>query len=195
MDFIEQLRRHIKFLERSCAAFDAGQTEEALRIAVTLRVLFHDTKKSTSLLTHLGLKSSALVLTTFVPGYRENKEDKTFSVSIPVFLNSLGERSVPLGSARRHEFITASNWWDEIIAFTNDKVSRKDVVLAAANQDGGAHVAATPAKKTETMIRGFLTIKRLVAGKLIEQRINNDHFPLLRQFGYEVLNSPELAEK
>lgn len=195
MDFIEQLRRHIGFLARSCASFDAGHTEEALRIAVTLRVLFHDTNNSTSLLTHLGLKSSALVLTTFVPGYRENKEDRTFSVSIPVFLNGLGARSVPLGSARRHEFITASKWWDEIVAFTSDKVSRKDVVLAAANQDGGAHVDATPAKKTETMIRGFLTIKRLVEGKLIEQRINNDHFPLLQQFGYEVLNSPELAEK
>jgi hypothetical protein len=195
MDFIEQLRRHIGFLVRSCASFDAGHTEEALRIAVTLRVLFHDTKTSISLLTHLGLKSLALVLSTFEPGYRENKEARTFSVTIPVFLNSLGQRTPPLSGSRRHEFITASEWWEEIIAYTNYKVSRKDVVLAAANQDGGAHVDASPSKKTETMIRGFLTIKKVVAGKIIEQRINNDHFPLLRQFGYEVLNSPELSEK
>lgn len=195
MDFIEQLRRHIGFLTRSCTSFDAGHPEEALRIAVTLRVLFHDTKNSISLLTHLGLKPSALVLSTFEPGYRENKENRTFSVTIPVFLNSLGERTPPLSRSRRYEFIAASEWWDEIIAYTNYKISRKDVVLAAANQDGGAHVDATPDKKTETMIRGFLTIKKVVAGKVIEQRINNDHFPLLRQFGYEVLNSPELSEK
>ena len=195
MDFIEQLRRHIGFLARSCTSFDAGHTEEALRIAVTLRVKFHGTKNSTSLLAHLGLKSSALVLSTFEPGFRENKEDRTFSVTLPLFINSLGERAVPLGNARRHEFIRASEWWDETIAYTNYKVSRKDVVLAAANQDGGAHVDAAPDKKAETLIRGFLTIRRVVAGKLIEQRINNDHFPILRQLGYEVLNSPDLAEK
>ena len=195
MDFTEQLRRHIGFLERSCAAFDAGNTEEALRVAVTLRVLFHDTKRSISLLTHLGIKSSAIVLSTFEPGYRENNKDRTFSFTIPLFLNSLGERTAPLSRSRRHEFITASEWWDEIIAYTNYKVSRKDVVLAAANQDGGAHVDATPDKKTAIMIRGFLTIKKIVEGKVIEQRLNNDHFPLLRQFGYEVLNSPELSEK
>ena len=65
----------------------------------------------------------------------------------------------------------------------------------AANKDGGAHVDAKPDKKTETIIRGFMTIKRVVSGKIIEQRINNDPFPLLRQFGYEVLNSPGLVDK
>jgi hypothetical protein len=195
MDFIEQLRRHIKFLKRSCAAFDAGHTEEALRIAVTLRVLFHDTKKSTSLLTHLGLKSSSLVLSSFEPGYIENKEDGTFRVTIPVMLDSLGERKAPLSRARRHDFITASEWWQEVIVFTNYEISRKDVILSAANQDGGAHVDATPDNKTAAMIRGTWTIKRVVEGKVIEQRVNNDHFPLLFQFGYEVLNSPEISQK
>jgi len=195
MDFTEQLRRHIKFLKRSCVDFDAGHPEEALRIAVTLRVLFHDKNNSTSLLAHLGLKSSSLILTTLEQGYKENKEDGTFSVTIPVFINSLGERAVPLGKARRHEFITVSEWWNEVIAYMNDRISRKDVVLAAANKDGGAHVDAKPDRKTETMIRGSMTIKRVVSGKIIEQRINNDHFPLLRQFGYEVLNSPGLVDK
>lgn len=193
MDFIEQHRRHIGFLERSCASFDAGYTEEALRIAVTLRVLFHDTESSTSLLTHLGIKSSALVLSTFEPGYKENKEDGTFTVAIPVLFNSLGERRAPLSRARRHEFITVSEWWHEVIACTNYKVSRKDVILAAANQDGGAHVDATPDRKTASMIRGNWTIKKVVESKVIEKRVNNDHFPLLRQFGHEVLNSPEIS--
>lgn len=194
MDFIEQLRRHIKFLERSCAAFDAGHAEEALRIAVTLRVLFHDTRKSISLLTHLGLKSSALVLSSFEPGYIKY-EDGTFCVTIPAMFDSLGERKARLSRARRHDFITASEWWQEVIAFTNYNISRKDVILSAANQDGGAHVDATPDNKTDAMIRGTWTIIRVVEGKVKEQRVNNDHFPLLRQFGYEVLNSPEISQK
>ncbi len=56
-EFTEQLKRHLGFLERSCAAYDSGHQEEALRIAVSLRVLFHDTQHSSvSLLSHLGIK-------------------------------------------------------------------------------------------------------------------------------------------
>jgi hypothetical protein len=109
--------------------------------------------------------------------------------------NSLGVRKAPLSRARRHDFITASEWWQEVIAFTNYKISRKEVTLSAANQDGGAHVDGSPDNKTSDMIRGTWTIKRLLEGKVIEQRVNNDHFPLLRQFGYEVLNSPEISQK
>jgi hypothetical protein len=199
MNFIEQLRRHIGFLERSCASYDAGNTEEALRIAVSLRVLFHDTKNSTSLLTHLNLKLSALVLSTFEPGYKENKEAGTFVISMPVFLNinSSGVRTPPLSKARRQEFISASEWWDEIIAYSppHHKVSRKDVILGASNQDGGAHVDSTPNEKLASMIKGNITITKVVQGKRIEQRVNNDHFPWLRQFGHEVLNSPDISQR
>ncbi|MGO6883290.1 hypothetical protein ACC702_31980 [Rhizobium ruizarguesonis] len=53
-----QLKRQIGYLERSCGDFDRGDHDEAIRIAVTLRVLLHDTNNSTSLLTHLGIKST-----------------------------------------------------------------------------------------------------------------------------------------
>ena len=68
-DFPAQLQRQIGFLKRSCLTYDSGHQEEALRIAVSLRVPFHDTKSSVSLLTHLGVKALARVLSTFEPGY------------------------------------------------------------------------------------------------------------------------------
>ena len=45
MDLLEHFQRHLKFIEASCVAYDQGDTYEALRIAVSLRVLFHDTAK------------------------------------------------------------------------------------------------------------------------------------------------------
>jgi hypothetical protein len=54
----DQLTRQAGYLERSCASFDKGDHDEAVRIATTIRVLLHDTAKSTSLLTHLGIKNS-----------------------------------------------------------------------------------------------------------------------------------------
>lgn len=194
-DFLSQIRRHIGFLERSCASYDEGHFEEALRIATSLRVLFHDTRSSTSLLTHLGIKSSVLVLSTFQLGYRKNKETGTFTASIPVFLDKLGGSRPAISRSQRHEFISVSEWWSEIIAFMHDKLSRKDIVLAAANKDGGVHVDARPDKKTQNLIKGFWTIKREVCGKVIEQRLDKDHLSFLRQFAYEVLNSPDISRR
>ena len=54
VDFKDQLRRQIKFLETSCQSYDQGEVEEAVRIAVALRVLFHDSQTSRSLLRHMG---------------------------------------------------------------------------------------------------------------------------------------------
>ncbi len=57
MDFKNQLRRQILFLQNSCRLYDEGHFEEAIRLAVALRVMLHDTDKSTSLLNHLAAKS------------------------------------------------------------------------------------------------------------------------------------------
>lgn len=71
-DFEKQLDQQLTYLRRSCATFDEGFHDEAPRIATTIRVLVHDTKSSTSLLTHLGLKNSLNFVDTGVyrPAYR-----------------------------------------------------------------------------------------------------------------------------
>ena len=59
-----QLKRQLVFLRNSAAAYDDGALEEAVRIAVVIRVLCHDTAKSTSLLAHMGLKESIRLVST-----------------------------------------------------------------------------------------------------------------------------------
>src|ERR1041385_7471755 len=73
MDFQKQLEKQIGFLDRSCKAFDHGYTDESIRIATVIRVLIHDTPKSTSLLrhlraTHIDLLSTAKPQTVPVGG-------------------------------------------------------------------------------------------------------------------------------
>jgi hypothetical protein len=50
--YVELLRRHLRFMQRSADAYDVGFHDDATRIAVSIRVLLHDTRKSTSLLRH-----------------------------------------------------------------------------------------------------------------------------------------------
>ena len=53
-----QLDRQLGYLQRSCSMFDAGLEDEGQRIAVTLRTLLHDTRKSVSLLMQMSIKDS-----------------------------------------------------------------------------------------------------------------------------------------
>ncbi len=50
----QEMRRHLGFLERSCAFLDAGEADGAVRMAVSVRVLFHSTRRQTALIDHLG---------------------------------------------------------------------------------------------------------------------------------------------
>jgi hypothetical protein len=54
---MQHLHEQMTFLRGSAESYDAGDFSEAKRLATTLRLLLHDTKKSRSLLTHLGLKN------------------------------------------------------------------------------------------------------------------------------------------
>lgn len=190
MDLVEQLRRQIGFLESSCRAFDGGQVEEALRMAVSLRVLIHDTPASTSLLTHLGIKNLSNLLSTFEPIKRE---PGVFIASIPFWVDSTGDRKPPLGDNPYQEFLPANEWWTQLVMTGNNDLSRKDIILAAANQDGGAHVDAKPGAKAQELIRGVGTHTVRVGS--VEKRtvLDNHHFYLIRQFSYEVLHSPDVV--
>lgn len=53
-DLAVKLREQLEFIERSCSAYDEGHRSEAIRIAVAIRVLLHDSRTSTSLMKHLG---------------------------------------------------------------------------------------------------------------------------------------------
>ena len=56
----QELRDHLceqlHFLRASAASYDNGAEGEAKRLATTIRVLVHDTKKSKSLLLQLSMK-------------------------------------------------------------------------------------------------------------------------------------------
>src|SRR5437899_1143187 len=64
--FCEHLTKQLEFLKRSSASFDSGHTDEAIRIAVVIRVLVHNSRSSTSLLRHL--RATAIPLTSTCEG-------------------------------------------------------------------------------------------------------------------------------
>jgi hypothetical protein len=195
VDFAAHLKRQIGFLNRSCAAFDAGQIDEAIRIATTVRVIVHQTKKSTSLLKHLNATTINLLSTAqgADPGTLFSMNMRTISIG--------GDGSSSyypsLGESIHKELIPVSKWWDQVIVVSHPvRLSRRKIVLSAANQDGGAHVDAVLESEYEEMKdEGFMNISASKSdGSFASNKLENTHLVCLRQMGYELLNSPQLVK-
>ena len=109
----KHLRTQIGYLERSCEIFDSGTDDEAQRLATTIRVLFHDTEKSKSLLTQLGMRSTIMMVDTGL--YRDRldtaKKDwfkrtcpKEYARGLPIVAQQPGEAGLVCLQQRGLEF-------------------------------------------------------------------------------------------
>ena len=150
VDFKKQMSTHISFIDNSCKRYDQGIHEEALHIAVSLRVIFHDTNKSISILKHLGIKDSISLLSTMGGNEESVPQDGELVSSIPIMMTMDGV-TPQLNASSKKVTIPIEEWWNEIIFVQNGNFSRRNVVLSASNQDGGAHVDANPNNKTKKL--------------------------------------------
>jgi hypothetical protein len=194
-DFSENLRTHLSFIARSCELYDQGHKEETLRVAVSLRVMFHDTNRSVSLLKHLQRKDTLHLISTFVSQKSMSAEygNIHWHTVIPVMLTSQGVQA-PMTSWPTRAVLLIEDWWQEQIWLEGSiALSRKDVILSAANQDGGAHIDANPNENTKRVKRGP-EVTVAINGMPLKGGMGNHHFPLIRQMAYEVLESKELYE-
>jgi hypothetical protein len=185
------LKRQLQFIATSCAAYDAGQEHESLRVAVALRVIFHDTGSSTSILKQLGVKESIQLLSIAPDIVDEVPADATFAMVYPIIFGDFIRPN--LEANRANDLLDISQWLKQQVMFNKGVwLTRNDIILKAANEDGGAHIATRTSGKTRAMKTPWLTREVEVAGEKIQEPLTDNHFPLLRAFGHEVLNSPEL---
>ncbi len=193
MDFTAHLKRQLAFLERSTTAYDAGLHDEAIRMAVVMRVLMHQTANSTSLLTHLNAEQVLLLSTT------------TGDTPGTVFFFGLGTmRMGPegfsyyagLGDGAVKHLMPAPKWWAQVVYVLGPdiRLSRKKIVLSAANQDGGAHVDEKLSREYQELSStgGLGTFTTIRDGLEHAEPVTNAHFVAIRQMAYELLQSPAL---
>jgi hypothetical protein len=190
MDLTLQLKRQVDFIERSCEIFDQGHEDEALRIALSIRVLIHDTNQSKSLLTLLGVKNKIKINTTMTINRPENLEDDMEIIYIPLMITQFG-RKPPLEKNDIKGTLSVNDWWNETIMIQFNSITRKDIILTAANQDGGAHVDNKPSSKTKELKEGIGILQITEGGITHHVDLIDHHFPLIRQFAFELLESPD----
>jgi hypothetical protein len=189
-----QFEEQVKFLQASAEAYDSGTHAEAKRMAATIRILVHDTYGSTrSLLGQLGLKTiqfydggleidpQNLIPTTGLTGMRMGPEGAQWvprSLMPPGF-STLG-------------FVNFERWWTRPIIMDDEKItiSRQQLVLTMADQDGGAHV--DPAlERTYARLSRQNSIGWTINGPSESKPFDGVELASVRQVTWEVLHSLE----
>jgi hypothetical protein len=141
----EAFQQQLHMLRKSCEEFDRGDVLESKRIAVHLRTLWHNTKRSIGLVSQLDLADKVVDTAYIVP--------PTFTYSDSPDCPSDERRLFAIGGNRAYVPLfdhgpagvyksPFPQWWEGTVLSDGEghKFTRKDLVLAVANTDGGAHV-------------------------------------------------------
>jgi hypothetical protein len=190
------LTEQIGFLEASAAAFDSGFDGEAKRLALTLRVLLHDTTQSHSLLGQLDLKNRQFVDTALKldPANRLSHGGLVFAA-----IGAPRTRYVAmLDDVPTRRLLPFSDWWNApvFVDQARNVLTREKLVLTAANQDGGGHVDPaldeTYYKLSRENALGFVAVENGVA-----RPMEGPEKAAIRQIAHEVLKTirPEYSKK
>lgn len=190
-ELVEYLRRELNFLWYACRIFDEGYEEIAVKMAVSIRVLAHDTKHSTSLLTQLGRPIQLLSTVPTSPPI--NRAWVFFGT-----LSSVGgakQRPILDGNPNQHHFLPWQAWWVEPVYALRElgHFSRRDIVLPAANKDGGAHVDFRDVPEAYKVLRDGVVRRPGTETNEAAPELTNNQFPDLRQIAHELLRSPDLV--
>jgi hypothetical protein len=147
-DLLEALRQQFELLKGACSRYDAGDDLEVINIAVRLRVILHGPK---SLVGQLHLATDLRFRDTST--HRLDPDRNSCIANIGVDLRPDGARWRPLlddwpDGHPKPPPLRFNVWWTEPIMPASGpqgfdhtpRHSRQELVLAVANQDGGAHV-------------------------------------------------------
>lgn len=188
------LQERLHFLESSAASFDTGDGAEAKRLALSIRILLHDTDKSHSLLGHLNLKNIKFYDTAF--DYDPNNSATYGGLiaishargSEPKYIALLDELSI-----KRIPQLDFDVWWNKpvFVVFIHQKprqFSRKELILDVADQDGGAHIDLM-IKRTYAELSRQNSLGWMVSARGKVQPMGNPVPVAIRQIAHEVLKS------
>lgn len=139
IELIEQLQ----LLQHSCQSFDRGFEAIGKHIALSLRVLLHNYRKSRALLDQLGLRSGSY-FTSASPLNPRNKFTECNLLTIQI--SNSEARYLPLiavgDTPQSLQSVRFEDWWNDPVLKDNlgRTFCRRDLVLNVADSDGGAHV-------------------------------------------------------
>lgn len=211
LDFKSDLARAIENLQAVVVAYDQGFASATISMAVSIRTLFHQTKRSTALLQQiLSLNGSDLatlpMLSTKepeVPGRLVIFGDCIVAMRI----DQNGLQYIPLFDSQISRTVTFAEWWIEDVirdvrnGYDNPvKYNRKDIIITHADQEGGAHFDPIKSNLHDLGSEQAAGWSYYDSEGKVASEEQNQKAATIRQISYETLRSlyisfPELFRK
>lgn len=196
-ELLDKLKIQLDKISQLNFLYDKGDLHFAQEIAVKLRVLFHDTQNSKSLLRQLKLDH--IMFTDTSSTYRSGNLMTHFGlVKMHIDSKNAIARYIPSFEMKREDIIEwkmvpFDNWWEgkEIIVDNlKNSYTRKRLILEVADTDGGAHIDS---KLKEDYYR---LSRENISGWWLEYKASGKRIPMedpvpptIRQISYEVLKT------
>ncbi len=193
-ELLVHLKNQITFLKLSAISYDKGFEDEAKRLAVVIRVLVHDTGKSTSLLALLDRKN--IYFYDSALSYRHQSPLPYTGLTMIRVSSGEARHIAPLDGGAptrdRNRKRTFNIWWENMFVIRDMKgniFTRKELVLNTADTDGGAHIDPALDEAYASLTR-FNSIGWKLFKKDIEDDFRNSPAsPSVRQIAHEVLKT------
>ena len=190
----KQLQEQISFLKSLCRDYDNGNLSDGKRIAVSVRVLVHETRNSISLLKQLKIKNINFFDTSddWIPSKNIFFKPMPFIGLACMRLghtNHIPRCATPFADKHK-KLVSFDKWWEKIVIVDNNdnKFRRRDIVLTVADQDGGAHVDPKLNPAYMDLKRNNSTGWQMNSNKK-QLPIQSIELASLRQIGYEMLET------
>ena len=196
-ELINHLKEQITFMLKSTESYDNGFEGEARRLAVSIRILVHDTSQSKSLLGQLGKKNIVFLDTANRFDPNNLLASNCLTMMRYRFENgkSEGRYVAPLDNlppTRVNIKIPFEIWWSRNIIYKDinkNVFTRKDLVLNVANTDGGAHVDPKLDEAYAQFSRFNTLGWKVFKNGIAENFENTPVLPSIRQIAYELLRT------
>ena len=140
------MNESVGFISSSIKEFDIGNEPECKRLATQIRILLHDTSRSKSLLSKLGIKDRIEWMDSSLHRNPNNLLTAHGGLVLMKFsADGGGSYQAPLDAlspGRINPPLKFEPWWTQQVMFdvTETALSRKDIVMILSNKEGGAHV-------------------------------------------------------
>lgn len=198
----EKLNQQIELLILANENFDRGKEITALHIGSIIRVLLHQTNQSHSLFDQLDIKK----IPFFDTAHNINK-GKYLGLIIK-FMSDVTDGKggevlyKPIYTSDFHfknkNWIDFDSWWNKKIFINGngDSLTRKELILFLANQEGGSHVDPQIDEIYDKFRHSYSGGVKIFGGSSgIERKFDNiPVFPAARQISFELLETLKNAE-
>lgn len=139
----EEFLRQLNFLKKRTASFDQGDWDEAIAAATHIRVIVHDSSRSRSLLTYMGVKESMTFFSS-CEGINPRNLLPTEPFTI-MRLGSSGAQRLPLDDeliSLKSRPVNFNEWWTmPVMKDAQGNIwTREDLIVKLSNKGGGAHL-------------------------------------------------------